>query len=257
QMSCCAVTIGIVALHRNPIYNIDAEPGGFGAQSAVKIPVGNHMGEWFTGSDLAAKGQENRANRIAGAGVGNDHFGHGLGICRNGFPDAEALQHAARRGRYRRGAVILLPASLRRSVDDSNVEVRACLLQRNRGGKADIAGARYQNVEFRSMVRHRHSSIHLWKRSPLAQSPPRLLTASVSCPKPCRASERGSSMTAMDELLGILDLERLEHNLFRGRSPKLDWQRVFGGQTIAQALVAAQRTVEPDRHVHSLHGYFM
>lgn len=63
--------------------------------------------------------------------------------------------------------------------------------------------------------------------------------------------------TAMDELLSILDLERLEHNLFRGRSPESDWQRVFGGQTIAQALVAAQRTVEPDRHVHSLHGYFM
>ena len=62
---------------------------------------------------------------------------------------------------------------------------------------------------------------------------------------------------AMDELLSILDLEQLEHNLYRGRSPKLDWQRIFGGQTIAQALVAAQRTVEPDRFVHSLHGYFM
>jgi acyl-CoA thioesterase II len=62
---------------------------------------------------------------------------------------------------------------------------------------------------------------------------------------------------AMQELLAILDLERLEHNLYRGRSPKLDWQRVFGGQTIAQALVAAQRTVGQDRHVHSLHGYFM
>ncbi len=62
---------------------------------------------------------------------------------------------------------------------------------------------------------------------------------------------------AMQELLAILDLEKLEHNLFRGRSPKVDWQRVFGGQTIAQALVAAQRTVEPDRFVHSLHGYFM
>lgn len=61
----------------------------------------------------------------------------------------------------------------------------------------------------------------------------------------------------MQELLSILDLEKLEHNLYRGRSPKLDWQRVFGGQTIAQALVAAQRTVNPDRHVHSLHGYFM
>lgn len=62
---------------------------------------------------------------------------------------------------------------------------------------------------------------------------------------------------AVQELLAILDLERLEHNLFRGRSPETSWQRVFGGQTIAQALVAAQRTVEPDRHVHSLHGYFM
>ncbi|QPC86056.1 acyl-CoA thioesterase II [Mesorhizobium sp. NBSH29] len=62
---------------------------------------------------------------------------------------------------------------------------------------------------------------------------------------------------AMQELLSILDLEKLEHNLYRGRSPSNDWQRVFGGQTIAQALVAAQRTVDPDRHVHSLHGYFM
>ncbi|OBQ63475.1 acyl-CoA thioesterase II [Mesorhizobium erdmanii] len=62
---------------------------------------------------------------------------------------------------------------------------------------------------------------------------------------------------AINELLRILDLEKLEHNLYRGRSPQVEWQRVFGGQTIAQALVAAQRTVEPDRFVHSLHGYFM
>jgi acyl-CoA thioesterase-2 len=62
---------------------------------------------------------------------------------------------------------------------------------------------------------------------------------------------------ALQELLSILDLEKLEHNLYRGRSPKESWQRVFGGQTIAQALVAAQRTVGSDRRVHSLHGYFM
>jgi acyl-CoA thioesterase II len=62
---------------------------------------------------------------------------------------------------------------------------------------------------------------------------------------------------AMQELLSILDLEKLEHNLYRGRSPKVNWQRVFGGQVIGQALVAAQRTVEPERHVHSLHAYFM
>ena len=62
---------------------------------------------------------------------------------------------------------------------------------------------------------------------------------------------------AMKELLSILDLETLEHNLFRGRRPQVGWQRVFGGQVIGQALVAAQRTVDPERHVHSLHSYFM
>jgi acyl-CoA thioesterase-2 len=62
---------------------------------------------------------------------------------------------------------------------------------------------------------------------------------------------------AMQELLDILDLEQLEHNLYCGRSPRTSWQRVFGGQVVGQALVAAQRTVDTDRHVHSLHSYFM
>ena len=61
----------------------------------------------------------------------------------------------------------------------------------------------------------------------------------------------------MGELLSTLDLEPLEVNLFRGRSPQVGWQRVFGGQVIAQALVAAGRTVEADRFVHSLHAYFV
>jgi acyl-CoA thioesterase II len=63
--------------------------------------------------------------------------------------------------------------------------------------------------------------------------------------------------TAIDNLLQILDLEQLEHNLFRGRSPQVGWQRVFGGQVIGQALAAASRTVVEERQVHSLHGYFM
>lgn len=62
---------------------------------------------------------------------------------------------------------------------------------------------------------------------------------------------------AMQELLEILDLEQIEHNLYRGRSHKVGWQRVFGGQVIGQALVAAQRTVVEERLVHSLHCYFM
>jgi acyl-CoA thioesterase-2 len=62
---------------------------------------------------------------------------------------------------------------------------------------------------------------------------------------------------ALDNLLSILDLEPLEVNLFRGRSPQQGWQRVFGGQVLGQALVAAVRTVEPDRIAHSMHAYFL
>jgi len=62
--------------------------------------------------------------------------------------------------------------------------------------------------------------------------------------------------TALDDLVSLLDLERLEENLFRGRSPDEDRQRVFGGQVAGQALVAAGRTV-PGRSVHSLHAYFL
>jgi acyl-CoA thioesterase-2 len=64
-------------------------------------------------------------------------------------------------------------------------------------------------------------------------------------------------MSAVADLLAILDLEQLEVNLFRGRSPQSRWQRVFGGQVIGQALVAASRTVEPERQPHSLHAYFL
>ncbi len=65
--------------------------------------------------------------------------------------------------------------------------------------------------------------------------------------------------SAVEELVEILNLEPLELNLFRGRSPQSRWQRVFGGQVIGQALVAACRTVEDValRPPHSLHAYFL
>ena len=64
--------------------------------------------------------------------------------------------------------------------------------------------------------------------------------------------------TAIQQLLSILDLEPLEVNLFRGRSPQVAWQRVFGGQVVGQALVAACRTVDvAQRPPHSLHAYFL
>ena len=61
---------------------------------------------------------------------------------------------------------------------------------------------------------------------------------------------------ALSKIISQLDLEQIELNLFRGQSENLGTPRVFGGQVIGQALIAALRTV-PDRHCHSLHGYFL
>jgi acyl-CoA thioesterase-2 len=62
---------------------------------------------------------------------------------------------------------------------------------------------------------------------------------------------------SLDRLIDLLDLEQIEVNIFRGRSPDESVQRVFGGQVAGQALVAAGRTVPDDRAVHSLHAYFI
>jgi acyl-CoA thioesterase II len=62
---------------------------------------------------------------------------------------------------------------------------------------------------------------------------------------------------SLDNLLDLLDLEQIELDIFRGRSPEEQVQRVFGGQVAGQALVAAGRTVPADRPVHSLHAYFI
>ncbi len=61
----------------------------------------------------------------------------------------------------------------------------------------------------------------------------------------------------INKLLAILKLEQLELNLYRGGSPQVGWQRVFGGQVVGQAVVAASHTVDPNYHIHSLHGYFI
>lgn len=63
---------------------------------------------------------------------------------------------------------------------------------------------------------------------------------------------------SLNELVALLDLEPLEVGLFRGgQPPSSDLKRVYGGQVAGQAVVAAQQTVEPDRHLHSLHLYFI
>ncbi len=64
-------------------------------------------------------------------------------------------------------------------------------------------------------------------------------------------------MKTIEELLGLLGLEPIEENIFRGQSRSVGSQRVFGGQVLAQALQAATHTVPEGRYAHSLHAYFI
>ncbi len=64
-------------------------------------------------------------------------------------------------------------------------------------------------------------------------------------------------MSVVADLLELLELEKLEVNIYRGQNRDLGTGRVFGGQVFAQALVAARRTVEEPREAHSVHGYFL
>jgi acyl-CoA thioesterase-2 len=63
--------------------------------------------------------------------------------------------------------------------------------------------------------------------------------------------------SVLEDLLGLLKLEPIEENLFRGRSQDLGFRQLFGGQVLGQSLSAATQTVMPERHVHSIHGYFL
>jgi acyl-CoA thioesterase-2 len=62
---------------------------------------------------------------------------------------------------------------------------------------------------------------------------------------------------ALETLLNALRLEQLEDNLFRGARACEGWQRVYGGLVLGQAVSAAAQTVDADRPIHSLHGYFL
>ena len=66
----------------------------------------------------------------------------------------------------------------------------------------------------------------------------------------------GDDYSAQD-LVRLLDLEPLETNIYRGNNRDIGTGRIFGGQVMAQAIVAAARTVEDDRPIHSVHGYFI
>jgi len=69
--------------------------------------------------------------------------------------------------------------------------------------------------------------------------------------------QHGTPMQSLQKVIELLDLDFIEENHFLATSPNEGWQRVYGGQVIGQALVAASRTVDEDREAHSLHGYFL
>ena len=63
-------------------------------------------------------------------------------------------------------------------------------------------------------------------------------------------------LEAQATLIDLLDLEELDQDLYRGYNEENRMGRIFGGQVIAQSLMAAGRTVD-DLLAHSLHGYFL
>src|SRR5437016_1489741 len=101
--------------------------------------------------------------------------------------------------------------------------------------------------------------IMLNKKTAFCGARHRALTIAAARRVTARPAAKSQPMSlAVQTMLDVLNLEQLEVNLFRGRSPQDRWQRVFGGQVIGQALVAACRTVEvAGRPPHSLHAYFL
>src|SRR3984885_15045993 len=105
-----------------------------------------------------------------------------------------------------------------------------------------------------AQARNPYSRPWLWIPGSFASPPPRN-DIGWYCRQTAQTESTSMSKGLVD-LISILDLEPIEVNMFRGNSPKTSWQRVFGGQVIGQAMVAACRTVE-GRLPHSLHCYFI
>ena len=74
---------------------------------------------------------------------------------------------------------------------------------------------------------------------------------------PAGDHDLGSPETLVDQLLGLLDVELLDSDLYRGARQPDSHGRVFGGQVVAQALAASMRSIDNGALVHSLHAYFM
>ncbi len=72
-----------------------------------------------------------------------------------------------------------------------------------------------------------------------------------------QSQDAAAGSAAVRALLAQLDVDEVRDGVFVGDSLDLGWGRVYGGQVLGQALAAAQRTVDPSRLAHSIHGYFL
>ncbi len=160
----------------------------------------------------------------------------GWALGRDLVPHAEPNQHAPSRRGDRRCAGVTRRSLRRRGVDERHLERGQRPPQRQGKRQTDMAAAGDHDVGF---------CVTLIRILAPSSSSVRLTRLGRTGRTEHSRGQGGTSMpSAIETLLSILDLEPLEHNLFRGRSPQVGWQRVFGGQVIGQALVAAQRTVE-------------
>src|SRR5215831_15610141 len=181
-------------------------------------------------------------------------------------PCAQHREHALGSGRESKGARLserflgrTLPGEWR-TVDDGNPRRLERVGQS--AGERQACGTTARDHDVVALAAGAHCPLNgvwpliLWVRA-ARPAPRRPRTRDAAMQPKTAKSAVAKSGGALADLLSILDLEPLEENLFRGRSPQHGWQRVYGGQVLGQALVATVRTVPPERIAHSLHAYFL
>jgi acyl-CoA thioesterase-2 len=199
----------------------------------------DQMSGWLARFDLAVKGEKHRPHDVRKLGVGDHHIEDGLRVFGNLAPDTNGLEQPLCGRGNGGGTHVAGPVLVQRRIRHGDLErIAEPLAQRDGKRQPSEPAAADQHVHAFAKSILRHFCIHHVNSISLHRKPSAIMT------------------TAVQDLLTILDLEPLEVNLFRGRSPQVGWQRVFGGQVIGQALVAATRTVE-GRPPHSLHAYFL
>src|SRR5258708_918564 len=242
---------------------------GLGAldQRIDQMPVFDHMRERFAGLDIARESQEHRTGGVLQSGIGDDHVEDRLRLGGDVVPHPDGIEQPAA-GRDDRGrARIAARAACQRRIgdDDRNIGAKALPQGQSQRQPGECAATDDNATLCRHAVPYSLTSSDYNLRANYSWAKQVPQTRGIHCHSGARIfartrNDRETGSTTMSkgliDLISILDLEPIEVNLFRGSSPKTSWQRVFGGQVIGQAMVAACRTVE-GRLPHSLHCYFI